>query len=154
MFLVHRGLTLQPHICPCVVTTLPIKVALWPDTIAPILFGFSGNWTKIPLVKSQCFTIETRNIHVDGIEVKTWYWKLALKSNLQWQYQRVSLQHIISRISKCNYNFPFNWNVPILVGNDHWPCQEAVYTNKPHFSIMSSIFEFYGKGVTLWGNYR
>ena len=46
-----------------------------------------------------------------------------------------------SRISKCNYNFPFNWNVPILVGNDYWTCQEAVYTNKPPFTIMYSICE-------------
>ena len=32
-----------------------------------------------------------------------------------------------SRISKSNYNFTFNWNVPILVGNDYWACQETVY---------------------------
>ena len=66
----------------------------------------------------------------------------------------VSLQHIISRISKFNYNFPFNWNVPILVRNDYWTCQDtnnvwSVHTNKPPFTIMSSIFEVYGEGITL-----
>ena len=49
----------------------------------------------------------------------------------------------------CNYNFTFNWNVSILVGNDHWTCQEAVYSNKTPFIIISSIFEVNGKGVTL-----
>ena len=47
------------------------------------------------------------------------------------------------------YYVPFNWNISILVGNDYWTCQEAVCTNKPPFTIMSSIFEVYGKGVTL-----
>ena len=32
---------------------------------------------------------------------------------------------------------------------DNWTGQEAVYTNKQPFTIMSSIFEVYGKGVTL-----
>ena len=31
-------------------------------------------------------------------------------------------------------------------GNDYRTCQEAVYTNKSPFTIMSSIFEVYGKG--------
>ena len=34
----------------------------------------------------------------------------------------------------------------MLVGNDYRTCQEAVYTNKPPFTIMSFIFEVYGKG--------
>ena len=42
-----------------------------------------------------------------------------------------------------------NWNVSILVGNNHWIFQKAVYTNKPPFAIMSSISEVYGKRVTL-----
>ena len=54
-----------------------------------------------------------------------------------------------SRILKCNCNFPFNWNVSILVENDYWIRQEAIYTNKPPFTIMYSIFEVYGKGVLL-----
>ena len=53
------------------------------------------------------------------------------------------------RIVKCNCNLPFNWNVSSLVGNDYWICQEAICTNKPPFTIMYTIFEAYGKWVTL-----
>ena len=66
-------------------------------------------------------------------------------NNRKGREEGVSLQHIIFKMLLQL----FNWNVPILVGNDCWTCQEAVYTNKPPFTIMSSIFEVYGKGVTL-----
>ena len=49
---------------------------------------------------------------------------------------------------------PINRNVQILARNDYLTCHEAVYTNKPLFTTTFSIFEVYGKGVTLWGNYR
>ena len=41
----------------------------------------------------------------------------------------------------------FNWNVPILVGNDYWTYQEAFYTNKPLFTIMYSIFGSMVRGL-------
>ena len=60
---------------------------------------------------------------------------------------------VIAEFQNANHSFPFNWNVPILVGNDCWTCQEAVYANKLPFTIMYSIFGIYGKGIILWGSY-
>ena len=51
------------------------------------------------------------------------------------------------------YNFPYNRNFLIFVGNDYWTCQEAVYT-KNTFYHHNPISGVHDKGFIFWGNYR
>ena len=48
-----------------------------------------------------------------------------------------------SSSNKCRSCVMYVGMIEILVGNDYRTCQDAVYTNKPPFTIMSSIFEVY-----------
>ena len=89
------------------VTTLPTKVAVWPDNV--------GNWTS----------------DLSGEKSAPYNWAI-LTTHSKWNTGWIKFKLVQKVPPAFPFNFPFNWNVSILVGNDYWTCKEAAYTNKPH----------------------